>query len=546
MAPNTADTASPAAVPKRKPRWNPQVSSLCTLRFALCTWYRLRTGSAVVAAWLAGAVSRATGRGGGTALPGLLAERIDPDVLRTLARQLPRGAVVVTGTNGKTTTSHMLTGILRRAGLHPLRNASGSNLARGIATAMAAHADWTGRLRAPANTVGLFETDEAAFARVVPAVEPRVIVVTNLFRDQLDRYGEVDTVAGIWREALRVETGRREGAGAGTLLVLNADDPTVAALGSNGTGFPQRSLSLRGDGQEVGPPVVYFGLDDVRWGHEGPEHAADAKVCPACGARLRYPVCFYGHIGHYTCTSGHRRPDPAVRAIRVDFRGLAGTEIMLATPDGELGVTLPVPGLHNVYNALAAAAAAYALRAPLPAIRAGLEAFSAAFGRLERVEVGGRTVFLVLAKNPVGMNEALRTLALDAAPKHLLLALNDLDADGRDVSWIWDADFERLAGQVRSLTVSGRRAEDLAVRLKYAGVLDALLPSPLVGEGPGVRGSPAAHVEPDLARALDGALSQTAPGETLYVVLTYTAMLALRRVLTDRGHAAPYWEDDAR
>ncbi len=496
---------------------------------------------ASLAARAAATASRVLKRGGGTALPGLIAERVAPGLLAHLAGQLPGGVVVVTGTNGKTTTSHMLAAIFHRAGLSPVRNASGSNLSRGIAAALAVHADWTGRLRlrpaAPpgggspgaglsaqrdarhGGAVGLFETDEAAFARVVPAVQPGVVVVTNLFRDQLDRYGEVDTVAAIWRTALSAPA---RGSTPGT-LVLNVDDPTVA------------SLAPPGDEGAPVPPVggtagaLLFGIEDARWGHPGPEHAADAKVCPRCGARLEYPVCFYGHLGHYHCPNGHRRPAPAVSATRLEPHGFDGTDLTLTTPAGELAFRLPLPGLYNVYNALAAAAGALATGVPLSAVREGLAGFTAAFGRLERVQVGAHVVYLVLAKNPVGMNEALRTLFADGRPKHLLMALNDLDADGRDVSWIWDADFEHVAGQAASLTVSGRRAEELAMRLKYAGVA----------------GGTALEIEPDLRRALDRALAMMPAGETLYAVLTYTAMLGLRHVLAERGHLMAYWDEGA-
>ena len=483
----------------------------------------LRVGLAAVAARAAATASRALGRGGGTALPGLIAERLAPDLLRHLAAQLPGGAVAVTGTNGKTTTSHMLAAILTRAGRRPLRNASGSNLSRGIAGALAARADWRGRLApgGPAGgpATGLFETDEAAFARVVPAVRPDVVVVTNLFRDQLDRYGEVDAVAAIWRQALAAVDG---GAAGGTTLALNADDPTVAALGT------ARPAAVR-----------YFGIDDTRWGHPGPEHAADAKVCPTCGALLAYPVCYYGHLGHYRCPNGHARPAPDVRVTRLEPQGFEGTDLTLETPLGGVAFRLPLPGLYNVYNALAAAAGALALGAPLAAVRDGLSGFTAAFGRLERATVGRHTVYLLLAKNPVGMNEALRTLFADGRPRHLLMALNDLDADGRDVSWIWDADFEHVAGRASSLTVAGRRADDLAVRLKYAGALArAEGPDPKSGVG-----GPA--IETDLGRALDRSLAVVPPGETLYCVLTYTAMLDLRRVLTERGHLAPYWQTES-
>jgi UDP-N-acetylmuramyl tripeptide synthase len=449
---------------------------------------------------------------------------------------------VVTGTNGKTTTSHMLAAILSRAGRRPLRNASGSNLSRGVAGALAARADARGRLRLPpagegpqGPLVGLFETDEAAFARVVPAVRPDVVVVTNLFRDQLDRYGEVDTVATIWRSALAaLDAG---GARRALLtLALNADDPTVAALSPPGVGA-----------------TLTYGIGDARWGHPGLEHAADAKVCPACGARLEYPVCFYGHLGHYRCANGHARPDPDVCATRLELHGFEGTDLTLTSPAGEIAFRLPLPGLYNVYNALAAATGALALGLSPPAIREGLATFSAAFGRLERAPVGPHTVTLVLAKNPVGMNEALRTLFSDGASRHLLLALNDLDADGRDVSWVWDADFEQVAGHARSVTVSGRRAEDLALRLKYAGVGSPRSEvrglrseaGPPLSEGRAGSGADEMVIEPDLERALDLALAALPSGETLYCVLTYTAMLALRRVLTERGHLAPYWQDQA-
>jgi UDP-N-acetylmuramyl tripeptide synthase len=514
----------------------------------------LRASAAVLAARLAGGASRLLRRGGGTALPGLVAERIAPRLLEQLAGALPQGAVVVTGTNGKTTTAHMLGAVLARAGFQPLRNATGSNLARGVATALAAHASWLGRLDVPERTIGVFETDEAAFAGIVPAVRPRVAVMTNLFRDQLDRYGEVDTVAALWRSTIW----GLAAASATTrmTLVLNADDPTVAALGlangqlgehgqlgqhgqdmavapspSSGRAGPRSGAPAPavGDGGRAGwPAAVYFGIEDARWGHAGLEHAADAKVCPRCGLLLKYPLCFYGHLGHYACAAGHERPRPAVYVRRLEPAGFDGTDLVLVTPGGETSLRLPVPGLYNVYNALAAAAAAWALGLSLEAITAGLASFRAAFGRFERATVEGREVVLILAKNPVGMNEVLRTLFADGRPKHLLLALNDLDADGRDVSWIWDADFERLAGQALSLTVAGRRAEDLAVRLKYAGALAA------TGGGPAIC--------PDLAGALDLALERTPPGDTLHAVLTYTAMLELRRLLSDRGYLRAYWE----
>jgi len=216
-----------------------------------------------------------------------------------------------------------------------------------------------------------------------------------------------------------------------------------------------------------------------------------------------------------------------VVARSLESHGFDGTTIQLSTPQGDSTVRLPLPGIYNVYNALAASAAALEAGATLQAVREGLEGFSAAFGRLERISVGDKAIVLVLAKNPVGMNEALRTVFGGGAVRHLLLALNDLDADGLDISWIWDADFEHVAGHARSLVVAGLRADDLALRLKYAGAL---------GDAPLQR-------EPHLGRALDLALREVPPGESLFCVLTYTAMLDLRRVLTSRGYAQAYWDE---
>jgi UDP-N-acetylmuramyl tripeptide synthase len=342
------------------------------------------------------------------------------------------------------------------------------------------------------------------------------VVVTNLFRDQLDRYGEVDTVIERWRTAMA-------GLATGTMLVLNADDPAVASLGE---GFAGR--------------VLYYGVRDLQPGAEGATdrltvEVIDTRTCPRCQALLVYDRRFYSHVGHWRCPAcGHARPAPSVEA-RAVAAGLDGSAFTLAMAAGEVAVTLPLPGLYNVYNAVAAVAGASALGASLAAARSALARFAPAFGRGERLEVDGRIVRILLAKNPTGLNEVLRALA--TAPQgaggcHLLLALNDQPADGEDVSWIWDANFEAVAALSSTLTVGGTRAYDLALRLKYAGV-------PLTGA---VEGAARYAIQPDLAAALDAALAQTGAGETLYVIPTYTAMLALRAELERRGHAARYWE----
>jgi UDP-N-acetylmuramyl tripeptide synthase len=240
---------------------------------------------------------------------------------------------------------------------------------------------------------------------------------------------------------------------------------------------------------------------------------------------LRYDAVYLGHLGAWACPAcGNARPALDVSATGVAFDGLDGTGFTLRTPLGERRVNMPLPGLYNVYNALAAVAMACAMGdVPLERMAAGLEAFGPAFGRFERVSVDGHEAVLVLSKNPAGANEVIRTLAHDPAPKRLVVALNDRIADGRDVSWIWDVDFELLTGGVESVVTSGTRAAEMAVRLKYAGVDPDVV-----------------RVEPDLAAALDTALA--AGGGPAYVLTTYTAMLELRGALTRRGVVPPYWE----
>jgi UDP-N-acetylmuramyl tripeptide synthase len=460
-----------------------------------------RRSAALLAGRATGFASRALRRGGGTALPGLVAEALAPGLAADLASQLGSGSLIVTGTNGKTTTARMVAGIASTAGLQPLPNRSGSNLMRGIATTLMDEADVRGRLRDGPRRLGVFEVDEATLPQAVEALRPRVLLFTNLFRDQLDRYGEVDSVAACWRRTL-------ESSDPSTTVILNADDPSVAALADVAPG-----------------KVVCYGLDDPSAGLSCAEHAADARWCPSCSSDYRYSLLFYGHVGHWFCPGcGRCRPAPQVRATAVtgeDGRTVVGVE----TPVGHLSLLLALSGVYNAYNALAAAAASLALGVSLEAIGEGLSSATAAFGRQESFEVDGRRVLVLLGKNPAGLNQVLRTIAAADAEKHLLFLLNDDVADGRDVSWIWDADFEMLAARPGTWVLSGTRAEDLALRLKYAGL-----------ETP-------AAVEPDVEAALARALRETPPGGLLYVVPTYTAMLRVRELLARRGRRAHYWEE---
>ncbi|HEX3509901.1 MAG TPA: MurT ligase domain-containing protein [Solirubrobacteraceae bacterium] len=447
-----------------------------------------------------GSLSRLRG-GGGTSAPGKLLLRLAPDAIGALGARLPRGSVLVSATNGKTTTAAMTAAIMRRAGVSLVHNQAGANMAGGVATALL---DAARPGEAIAGELGLFEVDELWLASLAAQLEPRAILLGNLFRDQLDRYGELETIAERWQGVLATTPAR---------LVLNADDPLVADLGRE-----------RADRDAAA--VVYFGVEDRSLALGGLAHATDAKHCRRCGAPYTFDAVLLGHLGHYHCERcGQTRPLPAVSASDVELEGVRAARFTLTTPAGSERVTLALPGLYNVYNALSAAALAGALEIPLATVAAGLADTRAAFGRAETVAIGAdaRELRILLVKNPAGANEILRTLALEPGEHHVLGILNDNIADGRDVSWIWDADFELLAGRIARATCGGTRASDLATRLKYAGVA----PERIV-------------VEPALAAALDSATG-TGAQPPLYALPTYTAMLALRELLVARGEASSAW-----
>ncbi len=452
-----------------------------------------------------GTLSRLRG-GGATSMPGKVLLRLQPDAIGTLGARLSGGSVLVSATNGKTTTATMAAGIFERAGIALVHNQAGANMPGGLATTLLAAARSGEEI---AGELGLFEVDEGWLAAVVEQLHPRAILLGNLFRDQLDRYGELETIAEHWQQALHADSAQ---------LVLNADDPLIADLGRER------------------PSSLYFGLEDDAMALPGLAHAADAKHCRRCGTPYVFDAIYLGHLGHYHCPGcGRTRPVPSVTASEVSLQGVHAAAFTLRTPAGEARIELALPGLYNVYNALAAAALASALEVPLEIIAAGLRHTRAAFGRGEVVRLGPadgaaedgarRELRIMLVKNPAGTNEVLRTLALEPGEHDLLGILNDNIADGRDVSWIWDADFELLASRLRRATCSGTRAADLAVRLKYAGVDPARI-----------------HVRTDLAGALAEAAGAPAGGDApLYALPTYTAMLALRELLVARGEASSAW-----
>ncbi len=438
-----------------------------------------------------GTLSRAVGRGGGTTLPGKLLWKFDPGAVDVLAARLAEGVAVVSATNGKTTTTAMAAEILG-SGRRLAWNRAGANLLSGIASALVAGRD---------AELGLFEVDEGALPEALARTRPRVVALGNLFRDQLDRYGELEIVAERWRAAVAELP-------AATKLAVNADDPVVADLATG------RDAALR------------FGLDDPRQARPTLQHAADSKYCVRCGAPYAYAAVYVGHLGDYRCPQcDHHRPELDVAVRDIELRGLHASRFRIVAPQGEAEVELGLPGLYNVYNAAAAAALSLMVGASLEDVRAGLSRFSAAFGRFERIPAGGKSVVLLLIKNPAGANEVVRTLETGVPPV-LIVALNDAIADGQDVSWIWDVDFEPLLEHVGLVIASGERAAELGLRMTYGGLPRDRL-----------------EVLPSLEEALDRGLSHVEAGTELVVLPTYTAMLSLRSILADRGVVRPYWEE---
>ncbi len=452
----------------------------------------VRTALAVVAGKATGSLSRLTGRGGGTTFPGDVARAVDPQVLRRLARDLKGGAVIVTGTNGKTTTARLVHAVLEGIPARVVANRAGANLIYGATAAAVAGAGVDGRLRAD---WGVFEIDEATLPAAVDEIQPRVVLVLNLFRDQLDRYGELELMARTIQRALEQLPEQ-------AVAVLNADDPRIGELGSH---LPRRPL--------------WFGLDDRQAGAQALPHAADARTCPRCGATLEFDAVYVGHDGEYRCPNGDfARPplDVAARHLRLEGLDWLGLNV-----DGEI-VEARLGGIYNAYNVTAAYAVGKALGLQPAYIAERLKTVAAAFGRQERFEAAGRRFTILLAKNPTGFNSVLRDSVELARGKRYLIALNDRIADGTDVSWIWDVDFELLRPSVQMIVPAGDRAHDLAVRLKYAGVK---------AEPP----------QTDLGRALDRLMELTPEGEHAFLLCTYTAMLDLRALLVRRGWLKPYW-----
>jgi UDP-N-acetylmuramyl tripeptide synthase len=428
-----------------------------------------------------GLASRFSRLGSGTSLPGRLAQRVDPGFLARRAAALPEGSVVISGTNGKTTTASMLQTILEAWGVPVVANRSGANLRGGVVSAFV-HARGDAR-------AGVFELDEAALPSAVTQLCPRLLVLTNVFRDQLDRFPEPERVALLLRRAA-------EGMAPGSTVLANADDPQLwAAL-----------EDLRPLGFSVAGELEVEERDGVV------SEASDTEppTCFRCGGELRFVRRTMANLGAVRCRGcGWSSPRPDYQATPVAEAGLEASVFELC---GEI-VTLPLGGIHNVYNAVAAIAAARLLGIDTISAVGALESFQARFGRSEEALFEDRHLWLALVKNPAGAGVVIREVCSDVRVCALVVAVSDRDADGRDVSWIWDADFEGLAGLGIPVVAAGTRAFDAAVRMKYAG-------------------RPPHAVEADPLAALEAAVERCPPDGIVAVLATYTAMLDIRQALT--------------
>jgi len=459
---------------------------------------------ALVAGKAAGTASRVLRVGGGTSFPGAVARRIDPRVLQKAAAAGNARNVVVTGSNGKTTTCRMLAALAHAGGLRVTQNRSGSNLLQGVTSATVRGTDLRGRMDAQ---LLLLEVDEATVRLVTPEVRTDTFLVTNIFRDQLDRFGELYSMASGLEAVI-------EALPASAIVVLNGDDPLVASLAP---GAAARRL--------------YYGIRTDVAGTQVPEHAADTIRCVRCQHLLSYRVVHLSHLGDYQCPEcGNARPglDVAVTAVRPSPE--AGSEITVETPAGTFPLQVPLPGLHNVYNAAAALAGAMALSLPRPLepaeARRAMAGLRPAFGRLEEIPAGERQVVLAFVKNPTAYNATLREVLRRPGRKHVLAAHSNTVVDGEDFAWLWDVDLEQLVPQLASLVISGTRAEEVALRFKYAGARPA-----------------ATQVLPGRSAALDTALNGTPPGESLYIFAGYTPMRELRSIMQRRGWVPPSWKE---
>ncbi|MFN6561772.1 MAG: MurT ligase domain-containing protein [Nostoc sp. ChiSLP01] len=433
---------------------------------------RVRLGFAVSVAKNVTFLVRSLRLGAASVLPGSIARRIEPRLLQLLSQQVKKGVILIAGTNGKTTTSLLLKTILENKGYRIAHNSTGANLENGLMTALLESTNLVGTLDVD---YAILEVDENIVPKVLTPLQPQIILCLNLFRDQLDRYGEVDTISKRWTKVISTLPPE-------TVVIPNADDPTLSHLGQQ---LPQK--------------VLFFGLNEPEHYLEAIPHAVDSIYCPKCGHSLDYKGVYLSHLGDFTCPKcGFSKSQPSLESSE-------WPQILV--------------GLYNKYNTLAAVTAAKELGVDEATIKNTINNFQAAFGRAEDLVINGKKVRILLSKNPVGTNETIRVVT-QSTDKTTLLVLNDRTPDGTDVSWIWDVDTEKLVERGGTLVVSGDRVYDMALRLRYSQKSPESTLNLIVQE--------------DLRQAIATALEHTPENETLHILPTYSAMLEVREVLTGR------------
>lgn len=447
---------------------------------------------------------------GGTAAPGLIVLKLDNNFLIKSAK-LFKYSILITGTNGKTTTTRLMSNILKHAEMNYISNRTGSNLERGIVSAILSQVKIFNRAN---NIIGLWEVDEAALPSVVQQLKPKVILINNLFRDQMDRYGEIDTLAKKWRQAILKLSPE-------SIIILNSDDPTVASLG-----------------KKIKNKVYYFGLNDNQIASQQLSHASDATMCPNCLLPLEYQRCFISHMGHYYCRKcGHIQPklDFSAQNIKISDNSI---KLNIKYQNTLNSISTNLTGTYNAYNLLAAVSISLVLKIPISPIIAGIKNFQPAFGRLETLKFKDKVLKIMLIKNPTGFNQIIQTIKAGILYKNFvcLLVLNDFIADGRDVSWIWDVDIENLTtmSNLQKIIVSGTRAEDIALRVKYTNFQFSRLDS-------AKRAIFNFQVEKNLTNAVNSLLGSNT--KNLFILPTYTAMLEVRKILNKKGLVHSTWKD---
>ena len=440
-------------------------------------------------------VSRLLHRGG-TAMPGRWALKLCPNLLELLAKDVK--SVAITGTNGKTTSARMIEQAFSEKGLNYFANRSGANLISGITTEFVMNATLTGK---PLKEYAVIECDEAAARKVFSQLKPRVVVVTNLFRDQLDRYGEVTHTLENIRVAMQ---GAPE-----AVLCLNADCSLTASLADD---LPNR--------------VVYFGIDQGAAPSRPKPEISDATHCIRCKTEYEYDYISYGHLGGFRCPKcGYRRHKADFAVTDITEQRADGSTVVMDIQGTKRIVNVNLPAMYNIYNAVGAVTAAVEMGLDADTAVKALADFQCGFGRMEQFKLGKAGARMMLVKNPAGCNQVIEFLENIKEKFILVVCLNDRGADGTDVSWIWDADFEgltTLGSYLDQVIVSGDRAGDMRVRIKYAGIPDEHI-------------SMQRNYE-ELVRWIE---KQELP---VFIMPTYTAMLELRQVVIKHCGGADFWE----